>query len=177
MATLHEIIESLAFCCKGLCEYCAFEDEHKNGNPCDIALMCEAENHLKEYEQKQTQLQDMMDRYDNAVKRYEEAIRNCDAAEAKYQLMVSDWYDANRELLAKAEKEDKPFTWDELLTMKGKPVWMVLPEESKWIIVLNVGKFMDGKGALSDEHDFYMKDDMGKKWIAYRKECDYVKRS
>ena len=49
MNSLDEIIESISFCCEGLCEYCVFEEEHKMRNPCTIALMSDAQTYLKEY--------------------------------------------------------------------------------------------------------------------------------
>ena len=72
----------------------------------------------------------------------------------------------------KYEAENEPLTWEELLYMKGKPVWVEFLKENKkyWTVILSVGKMKDGKYLFTDTDTFYCDDEMGKKWNAYRKE-------
>ena len=66
-------------------------------------------------------------------------------------------------------KENPPLTWDELLYMKGKPVWLDM-DEAKWIVILSIGTLEDGTRMFTDSKDFYDMKDYGKKWMPYRKE-------
>ena len=86
------------------------------------------------------------------------------------------YHDAVNEL-SKWEDEDwkdrhLPLTWDELKTMKGKPVWVHLFGSGlgEWNLIHaqldNQIWFTDGNGYIYDMHE----EKQGKTWQVYRKE-------
>ena len=87
---------------------------------------------------------------------------------------------------AMADLEDNPpLTWDELKTMKGKPVWVEWDDSEEamrtkefvfsrqWEIISEVYEenivciYSDRR---AENHFAYSKDNLGKTWQAYRKE-------
>lgn len=83
---------------------------------------------------------------------------------------TEDW-DVRRDAIyyLKQYEDNSPLTWDELLEMKGKPVWLDM-SEPKWIVILNVGVFQDGSRVFMDNNDIYDMKDYGIKWMPYKKE-------
>ena len=68
--------------------------------------------------------------------------------------------------------EDEPLTWDEILQMKGQPIWIDLLKRDYgyWTVIQDAGKMMDGTKCFCNNSEFFWYDDMGKKWNAYTKE-------
>lgn len=73
------------------------------------------------------------------------------------------------------EQENPPLTWDELLKMEGKPVWVEdnidEPEDltKYWAIYRRIEKAQETEYALLCDL-YYDKAEYGKSWQAYRKE-------
>ena len=66
---------------------------------------------------------------------------------------------------------NKPLTWDELLLMKGKPIWIEWNNGTKyWTVIRSIGKISDGSYMFTDDLNFYSDDGKGKKWETYRQE-------
>lgn len=71
-----------------------------------------------------------------------------------------------------------PLTWDELLQMEGKPVWVeILSDEidlsSRWMMVARETKAHSLPLAYTDDIGHWIyghEDNLGKTWQAYRKE-------
>jgi hypothetical protein len=80
-------------------------------------------------------------------------------------VLKDDAYKAWKE----STQDNQPLIWDELLEMKGKPVWLDM-DKPKWIVILNVGTMQDGTRIFCDENDFYDMKDYGIKWMPYRLE-------
>lgn len=76
-----------------------------------------------------------------------------------------------KNLLDSQKEENPPLTWDELRTMKGKPVWMERPEWEEWLLVSEID---------NDKCEMYLRDKWGNGvivngrnvgyWQAYQKE-------
>jgi len=76
---------------------------------------------------------------------------------------------------------NSPLTWDELKELIDKPVWIYELWEwndswsGSWRIISDVGEYIEGEGAVyTKEDDVYDQDEMGKTWIAYRKEREHA---
>ena len=71
---------------------------------------------------------------------------------------------------------EKPLTWDELKSMKGKPVWIEYSGYTpNWEIVENIGAVRGSTGDftgnfIETNKSVLHKDKQGKTWQAYRKE-------
>lgn len=69
------------------------------------------------------------------------------------------------------EQENPALTWDELRTMKGKPVWVEALLYKQWAVIAYVGSDyirFEGANLYAPESRQYMGADDG--WQAYRKE-------
>lgn len=69
------------------------------------------------------------------------------------------------------EQENPPLTWDELRTMKGKPVWVEALLYKQWAVIAYIGEEyirFEGANLYAPECRIYMGEDNG--WQAYRKE-------
>lgn len=95
--------------------------------------------------------------YKDKENRYHDEIKKTEDFRMMYIHAIADFED------------NPPLTWDDLLKMKGKPVWLDMPEP-KWIIILNVGVMQDGTKIFITENEFYDMKDYGVKWMPYRKE-------
>ena len=73
---------------------------------------------------------------------------------------------------AMADLEDNPpLTWDELHTMKGKPVWIEEKDyKGHWAVINDFDTTQFGVEYVQLESEFYDKAYMGTDWQAYRKE-------
>lgn len=65
------------------------------------------------------------------ITRYQEAVKNCEAAENKYRQLSEELGKTSAEL------GNEPLTWEELQEMGGKPLWLewTKTEESYWCFV------------------------------------------
>ena len=95
--------------------------------------------------------------YKDKENRYHDEIKKTEDFRMMYIHAIADFED------------NPPLTWDDLLKMKGKPVWLNMPEP-KWIIILNAGVTQDGTKIFITENEFYDMKDYGIKWMPYRKE-------
>lgn len=68
--------------------------------------------------------------------------------------------------------DNKPLTWDELKTMKGKPVWVEAEPINGWVIVEIHDSFMKGREYIKFGLLELSNKDIGKTWQAYKKERD-----
>lgn len=70
------------------------------------------------------------------------------------------------------QQENPPLTWDELKTLKGKPVWVEYENYvSDWEIIENVGTFKWADSLFVETNRSILhKEDQDKTWQAYRKE-------
>ena len=143
MRTLDEVIERM----EGI--YGNISDRTKN----------DAVHYLKEYRERLSQLQDMMDRYEINDRNYQEAVRNCEMVQLKYQQLLDDYND------------NPALTWKQLKQMTGKPVWVEALLYKQWAVIAYVGDDhirFEGVNLYAPESRFYMGKDNG--WQAYRKE-------
>ena len=169
MKTLTEVIEDAERCLlpfPGDCLNCPHFDSADDdlGYDCQKKILRDAVGYLREYQAREGSLTNarkiIEETYQNVrndqkklkaeIERYQEAVANCNSVETKYTLMVKE-----------ALRND-PLSWDELLQMEGKPVWV---EESAgnglwwtyWVI-------------WQDENAVLPKEKFGTDWQAYRKE-------
>jgi len=71
------------------------------------------------------------------------------------------------------QQENDPLTWEELMTMEGKPVWIDINGYGDWNIIINV----NSESITTAPWSWLFKDDVdigvyGKDWNAYRKELE-----
>ncbi len=103
--------------------------------------------------------------------RYAEAVRNCELAENKYRQLQK----AAGDVLWKVASENEinpALTWQELMQMEGKPVWIEnVYGLAEWTIVEHANKDSVStiSGSNNDGCDIPKKD-YPNRWQAYRKE-------
>lgn len=135
----------------------------------------DAIHYLREYKIKRNMIFTRIQACDNREKRlqeeialYQEAVKNCEAAESKYRQLAQDL----------REVGNPPLTWDELRTMVGKPVWIdSVPLVRRWVIIKKFHPIGGNKNLfdmeVEDGAHFLRKNmrrDDGAWWQAYRKE-------
>lgn len=129
----------------------------------------DAIHYLKEYRERLSQLQNMMDRYEINDRNYQEAVQNCEMVQMKYQQLLDDYND------------NRPLTWKELGTMEGRPVWVEEYDpiddnkgwrRARWNLIQWANSEDNVIYFVNDEWDqtVYHLSDYGKTWTAYRKE-------
>lgn len=155
MKTLDKLIREADDCNENLnCNNCKHESNYEG---CEIdwkAWEKDALDYLKKYRQTRKDLLDGM-------KRLEE----------KEMMFIHAMDDT---------ENNHPLSWEELKSMKGKPVWVELNSEygnfSHWGIIRNflkIGRefeYMELLGYYDIVTFSVIKEDQGKKWQAYRKE-------
>lgn len=118
--------------------------------------------YLKEYKANQEFIKNQLERLDQAIDRYQEAVKACEAAENKYKQLLGD--EASLKQVHR-----KMLTWDELRTMKGKPVWIERKSYAEWVLITDVLQdiwYVDSYGYTMHVNRY----NLGKTWKAYRKE-------
>ena len=140
MNTMDEVIKALECCEFGsmysMCESCPYTGI---GN-CNVEIQEDALHYLKKYREE----------YKALVKAINEAID----VEMKYYHMIEEL------------EHNSPLTWDELHTMKGKPIWVEYSGYTpRWEIVENT-EVVRVETNMSILH----KEDQGTTWQAYRNE-------
>ena len=147
MNTMDEVIKALEYCLNPV-------DNFGNCNAeCPYIHCCDPSNHdvtedalhyLKKYREE----------YKTLIKTINEAID-----------MEMKYYDMIEEL-----ERNSPLTWDELHTMKGKPIWVEYSGYTPhWEIVENTGVVR-----VETNMSILHKEDQGTTWQAYRKERNEI---
>lgn len=153
MKTLDEVIKDFEICLKASlnlesCNGCSYADEYdprcRSHNSADVL------HYLKEYKEQQEMLSYWS----------EKAISE--------QQTIADAYMFYK-IASEKEKDNLPLSWEELMTMEGKPVWVEQEITKKkycgWVII----KAVADNAIVTDSRLFYA-DNYGKTWQAYRKE-------
>lgn len=129
--------------------------------------------YLREYHRQLSEqtLQNALNNLNQAIDRYNEAVKNCEAAENKYKLLAEE---AAKRM--PAEPENKPLSWNQLQAMIGKPIWLELLGSGKgeWVLLTDVMK--DAWFIYRDGVEINLnRTKLGKTWLAYRKETNAQK--
>jgi len=146
MKTLGEVIKAL--------EKCMADDAIESEG---VYLATDALHYLKDYRMlvadfaaKQKELEDAKDRYQEIEDEYEE---------------LKDWW-------AEEYAENVPLTWDELQSMKGKPVWIEQEDQvdagktyKGWVVIRDILEY-----AIVTEPRLFSYKGYGETWKAYRHE-------
>jgi hypothetical protein len=163
MRSLDEVIQATERCWKGPqeCNTCSYKDDLREGNCCATRAL-DALNHLKMYRSDRLQ-------YEADRKHWQEEMTQ-----------VMDQYNSARDkhIKALAElKQNDPLTWDELLRMEGKPVWLERYDpidntrgwiSGTWMLIEFINNdYFDARNSDGEQYDFVKGDDT---WQAYRKE-------
>ena len=155
MKSLDEVIYAYELCdsdeggCEG-CAYCADCDE----SPFIGALRKRADaiHYLKAYRENQHA--------------YEEGNRKAEEARERYLEVLTD-YVALKQYWTE-QQENHALTWDELKSMEGKPVWLVVDGKERWRIIREVSSEHLILESGLPLHRCWMNHPDG--WQAYRKE-------
>jgi len=129
--------------------------------------------YLREYHRQLSEqtLQNALNNLNQAIDRYNEAVKNLEAAENKYKLLAEE---AAKRM--SAEPENKPLNWYQLQAMIGKPIWLELLGSGKgeWVLLTDVMK--DAWFIYRDGVEINLnRTKLGKTWLAYRKETNAQK--
>ena len=183
MQTLDEVIDQLIDCHTNWARWSQTSDI------VDRSAVEDAIEYLKEYQSvkavlefKKRQYEEMTEavmkqgqegeaRCQAEIARYQEAVKNCEAAENKYRQLSEDLGKTSAEL------SNEPLTWDELRKMEGCPVWIEYGcdfNQKRWVIIHsfhNTRSFCYMNVSGNYPNTFWQKD-MGEDefWQAYRKE-------
>lgn len=136
-----------------------------------IGTLGDALHYLKEYKIKRERImakaqdcEDAEKRLQNEINRYQKAAKECEEILTDYVALKQYW----------AEQQANPaLTWDELKTLKGKPVWIELLGKGHWKGWDVIGGFYTddfGDAMCTARLDDYYLTDLDKTWQAYRKE-------
>ena len=179
---MDEVITALEMCTADKCiclSGCSYSYLAAGEDSCEYhaipAMQTDALYYLKDYRMLAADFAEKRKDLEAEKARYQEAIRNCEAAENKYHQLSEELRKTSAEL------GNEPLTWDELREMKGKPVWICLGNEcdnhdlwgGMWRII---GTFTGRNDELAcmttleKYPDSFWKKSMGKTWQAYRKE-------
>ena len=186
MKTLDEVIKALEICTsdRGGCEECPYDPDCKPDRKWDDAL-----HYLKEYRMQLDDIVAKRKKLESEMNRYQEAVKNCEEAENKYRQLAQNSGELGNTSQITCPKchsefvilpESNPaLTWDELRTMKGKPVWIegehgCIWDQKSWVLI-RLYKENDDLiicvGTDNGHYEFTIdKEDYGTDWQAYRKE-------
>lgn len=121
---------------------------------------------------------------DEAIEHCEEIAQDCELGEkptvcADEHRQLAEWLRELKEYKTKNQENNEPLTWEELKKLKGKPVWV---EEKysfsdgwygQWEVIDEFWDdiyFYDEPYVSMTDEENRRKDDLGKKWNAYRRE-------
>lgn len=154
----------------------------------DEGVFADALNYLKTYRENQHAYEENSRKAEEARELYLEAVKNCEVAENKYKRLYEEASqnfvdtsqndpDGDHQQLLKCQAllqdfyRNDPISWDELKTMKGKPVWIEQDGFTpQWELVTRIGKvhfYAVDAVFFETEYDI---ERYGKTWKAYRKE-------
>lgn len=125
----------------------------------------EYENNLKQWSELG---KNVVADYEEVKKKHIEAIKALENEREMYLNAMALW------------EENPPLTWDELITMEGKPVWMeynlhlsdkdARSRSRMWIIVQNIMPWRQDDELIYYSGFVFGKEEIGETWQAYRKE-------
>ena len=159
MKTLDEMIKALEYCITG--KSCAHgECPYSEENCVDHGIEKDALHYLKEY-------RDAKDALDTERERTIKAYCQWEDAKEKLEAQTSHmmWVDKHFQFEI---SDNPPLTWDELKTMEGKPVWVVVDGKERWHIIREVSHEHLILESGLPLHRCWMNHPNG--WQAYRKE-------
>ena len=147
--TLDEVIKALEFCiqdndnCPAECPFI------ESCSPTSYAMKKDALHYLQEYQ----------------LKERREELNDFSGAIKKIQISLAELKKSYE-----AYEDRKRLTWDELLEMKGKPVFVKYGNlhHSRWIIIKDFDKDGEKERFVAHDGGLFYKDSEG--WKAYRSE-------
>lgn len=122
---------------------------------------------------------------DEAIEHCEEIAQDCELGEkptvcADEHRQLAEWLKELKEYQSQNQK-NKPLTWEELKKLKGKPVWIdekcSFSDEwyGQWEVIdefwNELYPYYEPYVSMTNEEN-RKKDDLGKKWNAYRREIE-----
>ena len=148
MKTLDEVINAL--------EKCMADDAIESEG---VYLAADALHYLKKY-------RDNYEVRNDQIERYQKAAKECEEILTDYVALKQYWAE---------QQTNPPLTWDELKSMKGKPVWMEeLHNGSRWYgfwdVISDAVDYGDEKTVYTKSEMRYEMAEYDKTWQAYRKE-------
>ena len=187
MKPLDEVIEDLEICRKTetlrLCIMC---------NTAALHYLKKYRDNKKYYEEKTNELvadllkvRDDEQRIAEEFARYQEAVKNCEAAENRYKREEKLYKRLQEDYLRELNGDNPVLTWDELKEMGGRPVWIKFgndfEDHKDWIGIWRIVSTFTGRNeelaCMNTAEDYpssFFKKNMGVYWEAYRKETyDY----
>jgi hypothetical protein len=130
--------------------------------------------YLKEYEANLIHIRNQLENLDRNIQKYQDAVKACEEAELKYKRLTDTFiYEKVMNKMVQDPgsgiQERDALTWNELTTMKGKPIWLERHGFSEWVLIMDVLKdiwYIDSTGYTRHVN----RHNMGRNWRAYRNE-------
>lgn len=133
---------------------------------------------IRELNAKLMKVRDDEQKIAEEIARYQEAVKNCEAAESKYRALEFGYIHAMADL-----EDNPPLTWEELKQMTDQPIWLEEremcddPFTGNWRLINCIEMWknetdterMMVTGSELESYAVYHRD-MGEYWQAYRKE-------